>query len=202
MYASFFIGVLYLQHVQGYSVLQTGFAFLPQTLGLAVMSSGVTARIVDRFGARLPLVIGLAATGVGLGVLTQVGAHSSYLVAMFPAYLLMGVGAGLAFMPLLTLAMAHVPAADAGMASGIVNTSLQLSAALGVAVLGTLSTDRTRTLSAHGHGHVAALLGGYHLAFAVAAGCALAGVVAALVTLRESRPRRLSRQALAEIETA
>ncbi len=202
MYASFFIGVLYLQHVQGYSVLQTGFAFLPQTLGLAVMSSGITARIVDRFGARLPLVIGLAATGIGLGVLTQVGAHSSYLVAMFPAYLLMGVGAGLAFMPLLTLAMANVPATDAGMASGIVNTSLQLSAALGVAVLGTLSTDRTRTLSAHGHGHVAALLGGYHLAFAVAAGCALAGVIAALVLLRESRPRRLSRQALAEIEVA
>jgi hypothetical protein len=70
MYASFFIGVLYLQHVQGYTVLQTGFAFLPQTLGLAVMSSGITARIVDRFGARMPLLIGLLATGAGLGMLT------------------------------------------------------------------------------------------------------------------------------------
>jgi EmrB/QacA subfamily drug resistance transporter len=199
MYASFFIGVLYLQHIRGFSVLDTGFAFLPQTLALAIMSSGPTARLVRRFGARMPLLIGLLATAAGLALLTDVGPHSSYLMPMLPAYLLMGFGAALAFMPLLTLAMANVPAKDAGLASGIINTSLQLSAALGVALLGTLSTDRTRTLSAHGTGHTAALLGGYHLAFAVGAGCALFGVIAAVVTLRRPRERQAP---VAEVEVA
>jgi EmrB/QacA subfamily drug resistance transporter len=187
MFASFFIGVLYLQHIRGYTTLQTGFAFLPQTLALAAMSMGITARLVERFGARTPLIIGLTATGAGLVLLATVGAHSSYLAPMLPAYLLMGFGAGLAFMPLLTLAMANVPAQDAGMASGIINTSLQLSAALGVAVLGTISAGRTRSLAAHGTGHTAALLSGYHLAFAVAAGCTFLGLFAAIATLRQPR---------------
>jgi EmrB/QacA subfamily drug resistance transporter len=183
MYASFFIGVLYLQHVRGYSTLETGFAFLPQTIGLAAMSSGIAARIVDRVGARPPMMVGLVATGVGLAVLTQIGRHTSYVAVLLPSYLLMGVGAGLAFMPLLTLAMANVTPPDAGLASGIVNTSLQLAAALGVAVLGTISADRTRALE-HTEHHVAALLGGYQLAFGVAAGCALAGLLVAVVFVR------------------
>jgi EmrB/QacA subfamily drug resistance transporter len=187
MFASFFIGVLYLQHVRGFSVLDTGFAFLPQTLALAAMSSGIIARLVGRFGALRPLIAGLVAMAAGLALLTDVGPHSSYLAPMLPGYLLMGLGAGLAFMPLLQLAMANVPAADAGMASGIINTSLQLSAALGVAVLGTISTDRTRALASGGASHVGALLGGYHLAFAVAAGCVTVGLLAALVFLRERR---------------
>jgi EmrB/QacA subfamily drug resistance transporter len=187
MFASFFIGVLYLQHIRGYTVLDTGFAFLPQTVALAAMSSGIIARLVDRFGARPPLIAGLVAMAAGLGLLTGVGPHSSYLAPMLPGYLLMGFGAGLAFMPLLQLAMANVPTADAGMASGIINTSLQLSAALGVAVLGTISTDRTRTLVSGGASHVNALLGGYHLAFAVAAGSVVVGLVAAVAFLRERR---------------
>jgi EmrB/QacA subfamily drug resistance transporter len=192
MFASFFIGVLYLQHIRGYTVLQTGFAFLPQTVGLAVMSSGITSRLVARFGPRRPLIVGLVATGTGLAVLTQVGTHSSYLALILPGYLLMGVGAGLAFMPLLTLAMANVPSPDAGMASGIINTSLQLSAALGVAVLGTISTARTHALSTGGTGHIAALLGGYHLAFAVAAGCVAVGLIAAFAFLRAPREHRVA----------
>jgi EmrB/QacA subfamily drug resistance transporter len=192
MYASFFIGVLYLQHVRHYGVLQTGVAFLPQTLVLAALSFRITARVVNRFGPRGPLLVGLLACGIGLVLLTQAGPTTSYVSIVLPAFLLFGVGAGLAFMPLLTIAMAHVPTADAGMASGIVNTSLQLSAALGVAVLGTVAADRTRTLTAHGDGQTAALLGGYHLAFAVGAACVGVAVIAALLMLRQPRRPQLT----------
>ncbi len=195
MYASFFIGVLYLQHVRGYGVLHTGVAFMPQTLAIAALSLGATAKLVTRFGPRLPLLAGLVACGAGLGLLTGLGAHSQYATAVLPAFLLIGLGAGLAFMPLLTIAMAEVPVADAGMASGIINTSLQLSAAIGVAVLGTVASERTRTLLTQGHGQTSALLDGYHLAFMVALGCASAAVLAALVLIR--RPARPT----AEVET-
>ena len=184
MYASFFIGVLYLQHVRHYGVLTTGVAFLPQTLSLAALSFGVTARLVNRFGAFPPLLVGLATCAGGLGLLVALGPHTSYVTGLLPAFVLIGLGAGLAFMPLLTIAMANVPPADAGMASGIVNTSLQLSGAIGVAVLGTVAADRTRALAGAGEGQAAALLGGYHLAFLVALGCAGVAVVAAAVTLR------------------
>jgi EmrB/QacA subfamily drug resistance transporter len=189
MYASFFIGVLYLQHIRGYSVLDTGLAFLPQTLTMAVMSSGITARLVSRFGARPPLFVGLVLNGLGLLLLTQIGRSSGYLTGLLPAYLLMGLGAGMSFMPMLTLAMAHVKPADAGLASGIVNTSLQLAAALGVAVLGTISTERTHSLTIAGVGHLPALLSGYHLAFAVAAACSGVGFVLALGLLRQRQGR-------------
>lgn len=129
MYASFFIGVLYLQHVRHYGVLQTGVAFLPQTIVLAALSFRSTAKVVTRFGPLRPLLFGLVACGIGLVLLTQAGPGTPYVSDVLPAFILFGVGAGLAFMPLLTIAMAHVPTADAGMASGIVNTSLQLSAA-------------------------------------------------------------------------
>jgi EmrB/QacA subfamily drug resistance transporter len=192
MYASFFIGVLYLQHVRNYGVLHTGVAFLPQTLTLAALSFGVTARLVNRFGSLPPLLVGLAACAGGLALLATVGAHTSYATGLLPAFVLIGLGAGLAFLPLLTIAMANVPATDAGMASGIVNTSLQLAGAIGVAVLGTVASDRTSTLIAHGHSPAAALLGGYHLAFLVALGCAGVAVVAAALTLRAPRRTALS----------
>jgi MFS family permease len=208
MYASFFVGVLYLQHIRHYGSLQTGFAFLPQTLGVAALSFGVTARLVNRFGARPPLLAGLLSCAGGLAVLMTVGAHTSYVAGPLPAFVLIGLGAGLGFMPLLTIAMANVPAADAGMASGIVNTSLQLSGALGVAVLGTVAADRTRALAASGHSASSALLGGYHLAFVVALGCAVAAIAAALVTLRDPArsvspvSERIQEEALVESEAA
>jgi MFS family permease len=192
MYASFFVGVLYLQHVRRYGVLQTGLAFLPQTLVLAALSLGVTARLVNRFGSRGPLLVGLLACGAGLALLTQAGTNASYLGSVLPAFVLFGIGAGLAFMPLLTIAMAHVPAADAGMASGIVNTSLQLSGALGVAVLGTVATDRTRSLIGAGQGQISSLLGGYHLAFTVGLGCVAAAVLVTLLTIRAPARERLA----------
>ena len=183
MYASFFIGVLYLQHIRHYGVLQTGVAFLPQTLCVAALSFGITARLVTRFGPLRPLLVGLVACAGGLALLMALGPHTSYVAGILPAFVLIGLGAGLAFMPLLTVAMAHVPPTDAGMASGIVNTSLQLSGAIGVAVLGTVANGHTRTLLARGESELNALLGGYHLAFLVALACAGAAAVAAVLTL-------------------
>jgi EmrB/QacA subfamily drug resistance transporter len=190
MYASFFIGVLYLQHVLHYGVLQTGLAFLPQTLGVAALSFGITAHLVTRFGPRMPLLGGLTASAAGLALLMTLGANSSYVTGVLPAFVLIGLGGGLAFMPLLTIAMANVPPADAGMASGIINTSLQLSGALGVAVLGTVATERTANLVAAGRPHTTALLSGYHLAFAVATACTGAAVLATLLTVRQGEGDR------------
>jgi MFS family permease len=187
MYATFFVGVLYLEHILGYGVLQTGVAFLPQTLVLAALSLGPTAWLVTRFGPRLPLLAGLLFGSVGLFLLGRAGPHAHYFPDVAIPFLLMGAGAGLAFMPLLTIAMANVPLPDAGLASGIVNTSLQLSAAIGVAVLGTLATNHTLSLSAHGVPHTAALLAGYHLALTIGAISVGVAILVTLVLIRAPR---------------
>jgi MFS family permease len=185
-----FIGAVYLEHVRGLGVLTTGLAFLPQTLILAALSLGPVAWLVRRLGPQPTLIVGLLCAGSGIALLTGVDAHATYFPDIAVPFALMGIGAGLSFMPLLTIAMAEVPRADAGMASGIVNTSLQVSTAIGVAVLGTLSGDRTQTLLHHGVGDAAALLGGYRLAFAVGAGCVGAALLAALVGIVKPRRRR------------
>ncbi|MBV9819408.1 MAG: DHA2 family efflux MFS transporter permease subunit [Solirubrobacterales bacterium] len=187
MFATFFIGVLYLEHIKGYGVLTTGLAFLAQTVVLAALSLGPVAWLVNRIGPRPPLLVGLVSMGIGLAVFGTVGLHTAYIPTILIAFVLMGAGAGLAFMPLLTIAMAEVPMADAGLASGIVNTSVQLSGAIGVAVLGTLSAQHTRALLAHGTRPAQALLGGYHLAFTVGVGCIAAALVAALLWARVPR---------------
>jgi EmrB/QacA subfamily drug resistance transporter len=190
MFATFFVGVLYLERIRGYGVLTTGVAFLAQTLVLGALSLGTTARLVHRFGPRPVLACGLVLAAAGLALFSQIGLHTAYAPQLVGAMVLVGAGAGLSFMPLLTMAMAEVPAADAGLASGIVNTSLQISAAIGVAVLGALSTDRTRSLLASGHAAPGALLDGYRLAFLVGTGCVAAAVLAALVWFAAPRLRR------------
>ena len=120
----------------------------------------------------------------GLLLLSQQGAHSSYFPGLFFAFVLLGAGAGSSFMPLLTIAMSEVPTRDAGLASGIVNVSMQIGAAIGLAALATLATDRTRTLTAAGHSTTSALIGGYHLAFVVGAACIAVGAVLAPFVLR------------------
>jgi EmrB/QacA subfamily drug resistance transporter len=184
MYSTFFLGTLYLEHVRHYSALQTGAAFLPWTLTVGVLSLGITARLVARFGTFRVLVSGLVTVIAGLVLLSGVDAHTSFFPTIFVAYFAIGLGVGSAFMPLLSIAMADVPAADAGLGSGIVNVSQQVSGALGLAVLGTIATDHTRTLELQGQPVVSSLLGGYHLAFAIGAACVAAGVLAALVLLR------------------
>jgi EmrB/QacA subfamily drug resistance transporter len=184
MYSTFFLGTLYLEHVLHYGALQTGLAFLPWTLTVAALSLGITARLVERFGVMRVMITGMLAVIAGLGLLTTVDADTSFFPTIFLAYFMIGLGIGAAFMPLLTIAMADVPAADAGIGSGIINVSQQVAGALGLAVLGTIATNRTHSLVAAHHSLVGSLLAGYHLAFAIGVGCVAVGIVAALALLR------------------
>ncbi|HUB76707.1 MAG TPA: MFS transporter, partial [Solirubrobacteraceae bacterium] len=198
MYGCFFMGALFLERVKGYGALDTGVAFLPMTIVVAILSSGVTAKLVGRFGPMRVLLPALACTIAGLALLTQVSAGGGYFPLMLGAFILMGVGMGSASVPLLTIAMANVPPADAGLASGIVNVSMQVAGALGVAVLGTVATDRTRTLATAGHSLPVALTGGYRLGFTVAAACALAALLVAASVLRGPRREPVPQTASAE----
>jgi EmrB/QacA subfamily drug resistance transporter len=184
MFSAFFLGSLYLERVLGYDAVDTGLAFMPLTLSIAVLSMGPAARAMERFGSVRTLMLGLSGIAVGLLLLAAQGAHASYLPGLAGAFLLLGLGAGLSFLPLLTIGMSDAPARDAGLASGIVNVSVQLFGAIGLATLGTIATDRTKSLSGDGQSLVSALTGGYHLAYLVAAICVAAGVAAALGILR------------------
>jgi EmrB/QacA subfamily drug resistance transporter len=187
MYASFFLGTLYLEHVLHYDALRTGLAFLPMTVIIAILSTGITARLVRRFGPWRVLMPAMWSVIAGLLLWSQAGPQASYFPLVAGGLVLMGAGMGTGSVPLLTLAMSEVPAEDAGLASGIVNVSMQVAGAVGVAVLGTIATDRTRSLLASHHASAQALTSGYHLAFLVAAGWVAAGVLAAVVLVR---PRR------------
>jgi EmrB/QacA subfamily drug resistance transporter len=186
MYSTFFLGTLYLEHVLHYGALETGLAFLPWTVTVGALSLGITARMVERFGPMRVLVAGMAGVIVGLGLLSSTGTHTSFFPTIFLAYFFIGLGIGSAFMPLLQAAMADVPAADAGLGSGITNVSQQVGGALGLAVLGTLATNHTHALEAAHHGALGSLVAGYHLAYAIGAGAVVVGIVGALLFLRQS----------------
>jgi EmrB/QacA subfamily drug resistance transporter len=189
MYSTFFLGTLYLEHVRGYSALQTGAAFLPWTLTVAVLSQGITARLVGRFGPLNVLVAGMATAAAGLILFSTVGPDTAYFPTVFVACFLLGAGIGNAFMPLLTIAMADVPPADAGLGSGITNVSQQISGAFGLAVLSTIATNHTKGLLADGSTQTAALIGGYHIAFLAGAAAIAAGIVLAFALLRPRTPK-------------
>jgi EmrB/QacA subfamily drug resistance transporter len=184
MFSAFFLGALYLERVLGYDAIDTGLAFMPLTIAIAAMSMGISARAVERFGAVQTLAAGLAGIILGLLLLALQGVHASYFPGLFFAFLALGIGAGGSFLPLLTIGMADAPQRDAGLASGIINVSVQLFGAIGLATLGTVATDHTKALSAAGHPLVASLTGGYHLAYVVAAACVGLGVLAAFIVLR------------------
>ena len=184
MFSAFFLGSLYLERVLGYNAIDTGLAFLPLTASIAVMSMGLSARAAERFGALNSLAAGLASIVAGLLLLSTAGVHAGYFPGLFFAFLLIGLGAGASFLPLLTIGMADAPKRDAGLASGIINVSVQLFGAIGLASLGTVATDHTKALAASGHSAIAALTGGYHLAYVVAASCVALGIVAAFAALR------------------
>ncbi len=184
MFSAFFLGALYLERVLGYDAIDTGLAFMPLTIAIATMSMGVSARLVERFGAVQTLAAGLLGIVAGLSLLAVQGVHASYFPGLFFAFLALGLGAGASFLPLLTMGMADAPAQDAGLASGIINVSVQLFGAIGLATLGTIATDHTKALSASGHALASALTGGYHLAYIVAAVFVAVGIVAAFLVLR------------------
>jgi EmrB/QacA subfamily drug resistance transporter len=198
MYSAFFLGALYLERVLGYDAIDTGLAFMPLTVAIATMSLGVSARAVERFGAVQTLTAGLGGIVLGLLLLAVQGVHAGYFPGLFFAFLALGVGAGASFLPLLTIGMADAPARDAGLASGIINVSVQLFGAIGLAALGTVATDHTKALSAAGHPLLASLTGGYHLAYVVASVCVGLGILAAFLVLRT--PAAMQPQQILDID--
>jgi EmrB/QacA subfamily drug resistance transporter len=189
MYSTFFLGTLYLEHVRHYTALETGAAFLPWTITVAILSQGITARLVTRFGPLPVLTSGMLIAAAGLILFATVGPDTAFFPTIFFASFLIGLGIGNAFMPLLTLAMADVPAADAGLGSGITNVSQQISGAVGLAVLSTVATNHTKDLLSGGDGATSALLGGYHVAFLSGAMAIVAGIALAFALLRPRDPQ-------------
>jgi EmrB/QacA subfamily drug resistance transporter len=187
MYSTFFLATLYLEHVRHYSAIETGAAFLPWTITVAVLSQGITARLVRQFGSLPVLIGGMVSATIGLLVFSGVGPETSFFPTIFFGAFAIGLGIGNAFMPLLTIAMADVPAADAGLGSGITNVSQQISGALGLAVLSTLAANHTKSLLSDHHGTTSSLIGGYHVAFLAGAGTITAGLLLAFVLLRPGR---------------
>jgi MFS family permease len=184
MFGIFFMGSLYLKKVLGYDPMGIGLAFLPTTVLMGALSVRFTEPLVSRFGARPVMVTGLVLIAFGLVVFTQAPVDGHYMQHVLPVMVLLGVGAGLAFPSLMTLAMSGATGENAGLASGLVNTTAQVGAALGLAVLATLSASRTAVLGDEGAGTKSALTGGYHLAFWVAAGLVVVSVAIALLVLQ------------------
>ena len=185
MFAWFFISALYLQLVLGYSPLEVGLAFLPANLIMGAFSVGLSAKLVMRFGVRLPLAAGLSTAAVGLVLFARAPVGGSFVADVLPAMILLGFGAGTAFNPLLLAAMSDVAPEESGLASGIVNTAFMMGGALGLAALASLAASRTDTLVASGESHLAALNGGYHAAMLAGALFAIAAAAIGAVFLRE-----------------
>ena len=179
MFAWFFLSALYMQRVLGYTPMQVGLAFLPGNVIMAVCSLGISAWVVNRYGIRRPLAGGLAAAALGLLLFARAPVDGGFVVDVLPGMLLLGLGAGIAFNPLLLAAMSGVDEREAGLASGIVNTSFMMGGALGLAVLASLAAAQVGPAGAGGGAaEIAAVNRGYQLAFA--AGAVFALIAAAL----------------------
>jgi fucose permease len=202
MFGMFFLGVLYVQTVLGYDALRTGLAFLPTSLVMGTLSVRYSARLVDRFGARTVLVPGLMLIAVGLALFARVPVDGGYLVDVLPATLLLGTGVGVSFPALMLLSMSGATPSDAGLASGLVNTTVQVGAALGLAVLATLSAARTEALLAQGVPGPLAATNGFQLGFLVAAGLVAAAVLVAITVLRDPQQTQSAPAEAAELVDA
>jgi predicted MFS family arabinose efflux permease len=202
MFGMFFLGALYMQRVLHYDAIQVGLAFLPVALGIATMSLGFSARLIMRFGGRPTLLSGLVLVAAGLIIFRRAPIHATYVTDLLPAMVLLGIGAGLAFPSLMTLAMSGATPEDSGLASGLVNTTQQVGGALGLAVLATLSTTRTNSLRGAGDSLASSLTSGYHLAFTVGAALVLAAVGFAGVLLRPQAVAAELDVNIAEVEPA
>ncbi|MCF2532512.1 MFS transporter [Yinghuangia soli] len=175
--------VLYMQHVLGYGAAKTGWAMLPTAVAIGAVSLGLSAKLIGRFGARNVLVAGLLILTAGMLYLARIPVQGSYLVDLLPVFALIG-GGGLVLPGLATLAMSDARPEEAGVVSGLFNTTQQIGAALGVALLNTLSTSRAEDLLADGKDTATALTGGYHLAFGVGTALLAAATILSLVILR------------------
>ena len=187
MFAWFFISALYMQLVLGYSAMQIGLAFLPANLIMAAFSLGLSAKLVMRFGIRLPLAAGLALSAAGLALFALSPADGSFALHVLPAMILLGVGCGMALNPVLLAAMNDVAQDESGLASGVVNTAFMMGGALGLAVLASLADARSSSLAASGVDAPAALTAGYHAAFVAATLFAAVAAALSALLLREKR---------------
>jgi MFS family permease len=185
MFAWFFLSALYLQLVLGYSPLEVGVAFLPGNIIMGILSIGLSAKLVLRFGIKPPLVVGLGLAAFGLLLFARAPVDGNFVVDVLPAMILLGLGAGMAFNPVLLAAMSDVEPTEAGLASGVVNTSFMMGGALGLAVLASVAASRTDTLLAAGESQAAALTGGYHVAFFLGAAFAAAAAAIGGLLLRQ-----------------
>ncbi len=181
MFGMFFLGALYMQRVLGYDALEVGLAYLPTTLVMGTMSFRFSAQLNMRYGPKATLIPSMVAIGAGLLLFARTPVDATYVVDLLPPTVLIGLGAGLAFPSLMTLAMSGATPQDSGLASGLVNTSVQVGGAIGLAVLATLASERSDSALAQGESAASALNSGYHLAYLV--GAALIGV-ALVVALR------------------
>lgn len=188
MFAWFFISALYMQLVLDYDAMQVGMAFLPSNLIMAAFSLGLSARIVLHFGIRLSIAAGLLLAAAGLALFTQAPVDGNFMVHVFPGMALLGLGAGIALNPMLLCAMSDVEPSQSGLASGIVNTSFMMGGAVGLAVLASVAGARASTLVASGMQSIAALNGGYQLAFGIGAAFAAVAGLLGFFLLRKDRP--------------
>ena len=187
MFALFFLGALYLQRVLRYDALEIGVAFLPATIVMGALSLRYSGRLIMRFGARTSLLPGLVLIGSSLALFAQAPVDGSYARHVLPVMILLGFGAGVSFPALMTLAMSGATHDDAGLASGLVNTTAQVGGALGLAVLATLSATRSDSLIGGGKATASALTSGYHLSFLIGSGLVVAAIVVTLTVLQPER---------------
>jgi len=188
MFGLFFLGALYMQLVLGYEPLEVGLAFFPGSLLMGVLSLGFTDKLNMRFGARTVLIAGLSLLFVAILLFARTPVDGNYLVDIFPTMIIFGAGAGVAFPALMMLAMSGATPSDAGLASGLVNTTGQVGGAIGLALLATISTERTDSLLEDGESMAAALNGGFHVAYLIGAALAVVAIVVAVTVLRAEKP--------------
>jgi EmrB/QacA subfamily drug resistance transporter len=190
MFAWFFLSALYLQRVLGYSPLKVGLAFLPGTILWGASSLLLSDKLVMRFGIKPPLIGGLLLYVIALLLFARAPVDGNYFADVLPGMLIIGIGGGITFNPILLAAMSGVAPTEAGLASGVVNTSFMMGGALGLAVLASVAASRTSTLLDAGHSELSALTGGYHVAFLIGAGFAViaAAVAAALIRAEAHAP--------------
>lgn len=184
LFAIGFMAALYLQLVLGYTPIEVGAAFLPATLIMGVLSLRYTAKLINRFGPRPVLIVGLLFVALSLGLFARTPVDGDYLVDLLPAMIVQGFGAGVAFPALMMLAMSGAKPEDAGLASGLVNTTQQVGGALGLAILATVAATRTESAVADGASATEALLAGYHLAFVIGAACVLTAALLAATVIQ------------------
>jgi EmrB/QacA subfamily drug resistance transporter len=189
MFAYFFFSALYLQLVLEYSPLEVGLAYLPGTVVWGASSLLLSERLVMRYGIKPPLITGLMLMTLALVLLARTPVDGNWALDILPATIAIGLGAGIAFNPILLAAMSGVPQEQAGLASGVVNTSFMMGGAVGLAILASLADRRSETLLASGDGSLEALLGGYHVAFVVGAVFLVASAIVAAALLRVEAPQ-------------